>query len=261
MIRFGPPNQFAYHYIRGAVGDSISDFRQVPFTVWDTDAGIQLNCAFREQFATANSIWDPDASGNGSRQPLWVMDSPYTGVSNPATDPYFTDPALQDMLAGNLDLRYHVYPRLTSAGAVPDAGDKILFRVSIPANQNHVYSFTTTAPAALNATLAKGELANVKAVPNPYFAHSVYEANRFNRVLKITHLPAVCTIRFFNLAGDLVRVIDKNDGTSQATWDLNTDRGLPVGSGIYIFHVDAPGVGTTTGKVAVFMEKERLNNF
>jgi hypothetical protein len=101
----------------------------------------------------------------------------------------------------------------------------------------------------------------VRAVPNPYFAHSQYELNRFNRVLKFTHLPARCTIRLFDLAGDLVRTIEKNDNTSQATWDLNTDHGLPIGSGVYIFHIDAPGVGTTTGKVAVFMEKERLNNF
>jgi hypothetical protein len=34
---------------------------------------------------------------------------------------------------------------------------------------------------------------------------------------------------------------------------------LAAASGI--FHVDAPGVGNTTGKVAIFMEKERLNNF
>ena len=103
--------------------------------------------------------------------------------------------------------------------------------------------------------------AKVKAVPNPYFAHSTYELNRFNRQLKFTHLPAQCTIRIFNLAGDLVRTLNKNDATSQATWDLNTKNGLPVGSGVYIYHVDAPGAGTVTGKVAVFMEKERLNTF
>ena len=123
------------------------------------------------------------------------------------------------------------------------------------------FTFSTAAPNAFDASLAKSEMARIRAVPNPYFAHSSYELNRFNRVLKFTHLPARCTIRIFNLAGDLVRVIDKNDATSQANWDLNTERGLPVGSGVYIFHVDAPGVGTTTGKVAVFMEKERLNNF
>ena len=137
----------------------------------------------------------------------------------------------------------------------------MLFTTSIPSNQYDQFDFNTTAPNPLNSSLAKGELARVRAVPNPYFAHSQYELNRFNRVLKFTHLPARCTIRLFDLAGDLVRTIDKNDDTSQATWDLNTDHGLPIGSGVYIAHIDAPGVGTVTVKLAVFMEKERLNNF
>ena len=36
---------------------------------------------------------------------------------------------------------------------------------------------------------------------------------------------------------------------------------LPVGSGVYIYQVEAPGVGQTSGRMIVFMEKERLNNF
>jgi len=135
------------------------------------------------------------------------------------------------------------------------------FITSIPAGVYDQYSFTTTPPNTFDAGLAKGELGKIRAVPNPYFAHSTYELNRFNRVLKFTHLPAQCTIRLFDLAGDLVRTIDKNDNTSEATWDLNTSHGLPVGSGVYIAHIDAPGVGTATVKLAVFMEKERLNNF
>lgn len=263
VLRFGPPSQKAYRYVRGDVGDLITDFVDVPFTVWDLDTDSQLNVAFREEGGTAleDGVWAPNESGNGGREPLWVMNSSYTGVSNPGSDPYFTDPNLADMLNGALDLRYHIYPRRTSAGAAPDAGDKIRFTVGLPASVYDQFTFSTAAPNAFDASLAKSEMARIRAVPNPYFAHSSYELNRFNRVLKFTHLPARCTIRIFNLAGDLVRVIDKNDATSQANWDLNTERGLPVGSGVYIFHVDAPGVGTTTGKVAVFMEKERLNNF
>jgi hypothetical protein len=30
---------------------------------------------------------------------------------------------------------------------------------------------------------------------------------------------------------------------------------------VYVYHVDAPGVGTTFGRMVVFMERERLNNF
>ena len=104
-------------------------------------------------------------------------------------------------------------------------------------------------------------MSNVLAVPNPYFTHSTFELNQFGRVVKFTHLPAVCTVRIFNLSGDLVRTITKSDNTSQISWDLLTERGLPVSSGVYLFHVDAPGVGTKMGKVAIFMEKERLNTY
>jgi hypothetical protein len=40
---------------------------------------------------------------------------------------------------------------------------------------------------------------------------------------------------------------------------MATDQGLPVASGVYIWYIDAPGVGTTYGKMAVFPEVEQLN--
>jgi hypothetical protein len=271
-LRFtgGATGQFAYHYLRTLDSGGnrvyfIQDYVPVPFTVFDTDANVQLNAAFLENAGpppapNQNGVWDPDNSATGGREIVWILDKPYFGDGTPDST-YFTDPNLQDVLAGGLDARYAVWPLATAAGAAPAAGDKLQFLTSIPSGPFDEFTFTTSAPNPMNTSLAKGELARVRAVPNPYFAHSQYELNRFNRVLKFTHLPARCTIRLFDLAGDLVRTIEKNDNTSQATWDLNTDHGLPIGSGVYIFHIDAPGVGTTTGKVAVFMEKERLNNF
>ena len=104
-------------------------------------------------------------------------------------------------------------------------------------------------------------MAGYKFSPNPYFAHSSYELDQFSRVIKFTHLPQRCTVRLFTLAGSLIRTIEKNDGSSLLEWNLQTDNALPVGSGIYVYHVDAPGIGTKIGKVAVFVEKERLNNY
>ena len=74
--------------------------------------------------------------------------------------------------------------------------------------------------------------------------------------------PATCTIRIFNLGGDLIRTLQKTDpNTSLFTWDVLTENQLPVGSGVYIYQIDAPGVGQVHGRMIVFMEKERLNNF
>jgi len=71
----------------------------------------------------------------------------------------------------------------------------------------------------------------------------------------------------FNLGGDLVRTIRREATTADEmavatiNWDLNTDRNLPVASGIYIYRVDVDGVGTKTDRLAIFVEQERLDNF
>ena len=104
--------------------------------------------------------------------------------------------------------------------------------------------------------------AQIRAVPNPYYAHSAYELNQFIRRIRFVNVPARCTVRIYNLAGQLVRTLRKDDSsTSVLEWDIETDRGLPVGSGVYVYHVETPGQASVRGRVVVFMEKERLNNF
>jgi hypothetical protein len=243
-----------------------SGYVDLPFTVWDTENNRQLNAALFEFVpAPPNGMFDPTPVGDdpfGQREWIEVLASDYSGTT---PDPFYTTtyPNARTY-ADSLDFMYVVWPAQALDGGgspiPPDPGDKIVFtRFSRPAQD--FYTFTTRAPNRSNTTLAKSELDRVKAVPNPYFTHSTYELNQFNRQIKFTHLPARCTVRLFNLAGDLVRVLEKNDNSSQLIWDVETGQGLPVGSGIYIFHVEAPGIGTKVGKVAVFMEKERLNNF
>ena len=102
----------------------------------------------------------------------------------------------------------------------------------------------------------------IRVVPNPYYAHSDYEQNQFSRRIRFLNLPAICTIRIYNLAGQLVTTLQKNDpSTSILTWDIQTRNSLPVASGVYVYHVESPGGGNIVGRLVVFMEKERLNNF
>ena len=278
-IRFtgGAPGQKAYRYVQSDPPPRsypFTDYVDVPFTVWDTDVtpNRQLNCGLFE-FAKAapNSMWDPDtlavepADRNpfAKREWMYVFKSSYSGDLTP--DPNYTTTypnARYD--SANLDFQYVLWPATAlDANHAPiavDAGDRIVF-TRHSRTLNDFFAFTTTPVNRFNAALAKGELSQVRAVPNPYFAHSRYELNQFDKVVKFTHLPERCTLRIFTLAGDQIRTIQKNDSSSQLTWDLLTDNQLPVSSGIYIFNVDAPGAGHTTGKVAIFMEKERLNNF
>ncbi len=262
-LRFtgGPLGQYAYRYLRMFDGGGgrvflVQDYVPVPFTVWDTDANLQLNAAFLEDAgpppsANQNGTWDPDDSPSGGREMVWVLDRPYFGDNTP-NPAYFTDPMLSDVLHGGLDARYFMWPRATSAGAAPAAGDLLQFLTSVPATANDRFMFTTHAAARNDVASARDALSRVRAVPNPYYLGSSYELTGAERIVKFTHLPVRCTIRLFNLAGDLVRVIEKNDDTSQATWNLESRNGRGVASGIYIFHIEAPGVGTHVGKLAVF---------
>jgi hypothetical protein len=139
----------------------------------------------------------------------------------------------------------------------PDNGEKLTFIWANPGSTNDVFTIHTAAPGTTTAALDK-----IRVVPNPYYAHSNYEQNQFARQIRFTNLPATCTIRIFNLSGDLVRTLQKTDtSTSLFTWDVLTENQLPVGSGVYIYQIDAGGGGQTHGRMVVFMEKERLTNF
>jgi hypothetical protein len=149
---------------------------------------------------------------------------------------------------------------------MPENGSVIKFSTTKPNTSADKFSIATHG-VRFDAKAMKNDLSQVRVVPNPYFAHSAYEMNQFERRVKFTRMPPRATVRIFNLAGDLVRTLQKDDtATSFLDWDLQTDRLLPVASGVYIYHIEGKNaagasVGTTLGRVAIFIEKERLNTF
>ena len=100
---------------------------------------------------------------------------------------------------------------------------------------------------------------DVKAVPNPYLVRNEWERHPDFRKLKFINLPSKCTIRIYNLAGDLVRTL-MHDETNPAAgglpnqyggdedWDLLNENTQKPAPGLYIFHVDAGELGTQVGK-------------
>ncbi len=79
--------------------------------------------------------------------------------------------------------------------------------------------------------------------------------------MRFTNLPDTVSIRIFNLAGELVSTSGKNNSSTFLPWDMENDFGIPIGSGIYIYVVDAPGFGQKIGKTAIFVETELLDQF
>jgi len=113
--------------------------------------------------------------------------------------------------------------------------------------------------------LADGEvneaLDAINVVPNPYYAYSTYEVSQFSNVVKITNLPAECDITIFSIDGRFIRQYKRNevgiltsppranppfDQTQivpDLEWDLRNHAGIPIASGVYLIHVNAPGLG------------------
>jgi len=145
----------------------------------------------------------------------------------------------------------------------PEQGTIFRIITAKPNTPNDIYTFTS---AGYEPTVAQTGpeylLENVKSVPNPYYLFSDYDPSTFNRRLKFINLPSKCTITIYNLSGDLVRTVEKeNPTTTEVYWDLLNGFGVPVGSGIYIYVVDAPDFGQKIGKMAIFTEVEILDQY
>ena len=126
-----------------------------------------------------------------------------------------------------------------------------------------VSEVSTTAPTIGSNEVAtqRGEMEDIRVVPNPYYGGHANETSPFDRFVKFTRMPKTCNIFIYTLSGNLVRKIVKSDNNTSINWDLlNTDL-LPVASGIYIAYIDAPGIGTKIVKLAIFTPEERIDRF
>lgn len=149
-------------------------------------------------------------------------------------------------------------PNNDSIKVNPQAGDYVDIVLDKPFLSHDVLEFKTI-PAKVDNKKAKSDLDNIRVVPNPYIVgnswepKNLYTTGRGPHQLHFTHLPKKCTIRIINVRGQLVDTIEHDsdiwDGT--AIWDMYTKDKLDIAFGVYIFHVDAPGIGEKIGKFAI----------
>ena len=88
--------------------------------------------------------------------------------------------------------------------------------------------------------MPRSDLTNVKVVPNPYLAGSLYNESEHLRRIRFTNLTDKCLIRIYTLSGELVSTIkhvDENSGN--AFWDLRTVNNQEAGPGLYLYHVES----------------------
>jgi hypothetical protein len=143
--------------------------------------------------------------------------------------------------------------------AIPPAGGDV-FRIATtkPFRTGDAFTFKVSG-ARLDAKLAARSLDKIDVVPNPYVVTASWEPRspfrfgRGERRIYFVNLPARCTIRIYTLRGYLVDTIEHvgamDDGAEP--WDLTSKDGQDIAFGVYIYHVDAPGIGTKVGKFAV----------
>ncbi len=97
----------------------------------------------------------------------------------------------------------------------------------------------------------RGNLESVRCIPNPYRAAADWEYGGQRRVVFIG-LPERAKIRIYTVAADLVRtLIHEDDESDIEPWDLKNDAGVEVAPGVYIFQVEAEGLGSKDGKVMI----------
>jgi hypothetical protein len=107
----------------------------------------------------------------------------------------------------------------------------------------------------LDVVQIENALDSVKVVPNPYYGYSQYETSQFTNTVKITNLPAKCTVTIYSLDGKFIRQYNRAETympyqqiIPDLEWDLKNNKAIPVASGVYLIHIQAPGMGERTVK-------------
>jgi hypothetical protein len=129
-------------------------------------------------------------------------------------------------------------------------------------NPMYEFSFDGLQTNINNNPSATSALDIIQVVPNPYYSASEYETSALDNRVKIVNLPDQCTISIYTLNGTLIRTFVKDDNTTtNVEWDLKNFKNIPISTGLYIIHVNAPGIGEKILKWYGVLRPLQLDNF
>jgi hypothetical protein len=212
-------------------------------TVWDVSNGIEVPLQLLPKTNMTTSAWAFDVRPTAS---VAYIDS--AGVANRGM--FIAGIQIWLNKRNNGSLKAMVWSQR------PHTGDVWTVRCSGPCTpQEGAVATIITTKASRVANLTADLLNNVKVVPNPYLVRANWDVSKNYPNIIFVNLPSKCTIRIYNLGGDLVRVLnhessfDDNNGTEK--WNLLSTYDKRPASGVFIYQVDAPGIGTKLGKFAV----------
>lgn len=252
--------EFAPFIVNPGPGYAFQDYKKsVPLAAYnvETTPPTRLMLGYLENNRSGGLVdgqyWPGDynvtdnIASNGAREWLFIFNVPYSETPDASLEVDILDNTLPIMWFCTFNRRGNV---------AYSANDEFLIlanHINTPSN-----IFTFTAPSNVSdVALAKEDVGKVGVFPNPYYAFNPQEINRSQKFVTFTKLPPRATIRIYNLAGQLVRTIEKNDDTQFLRWNLNNNDNYPVASGMYIVHVDMPDIGATKIlKVGIIQEQE-----
>ena len=139
----------------------------------------------------------------------------------------------------------------------PQYGDVFKVVTTKPFRKGEFYEFTIKGQR-YDKTKAENDLDKVSVVPNPYvgaasWEPSTTEVGRGERRIYFMHLPSECTIRIYTISGKFVDEVQHSSSISdgQESWDLVSKDGMDIAFGVYVYQIDAPGIGQKIGKFAI----------
>ncbi len=104
--------------------------------------------------------------------------------------------------------------------------------------------------SALSGILPAVSIRDAHVYPSPFKpgAGGIFDAEH----ITFKDLTPVATIRVFNIRGELVRTIRKDDtSVDYYRWDATNDAGNSLASGVYIFYITNPEGETAKGKFSI----------
>ncbi len=104
-----------------------------------------------------------------------------------------------------------------------------------------VFVYTIPAPES-SPDITKESARRVGVFPNPYIAGRSQETVNWQHFVTFNNLPPRVTIRIYNLAGHLVRTLQKDNPSQFLEWDLTNENNWQVASGMYICYVEMPEI-------------------
>ncbi len=205
----------------------------VPFEVWNVTDNIKENFVILDQ--NQDGVWNPG-------ELIFIA----------------TGSTVQDFrpIKWTISLNEPGNPNVTSVP--PESGDVAFIPTLKPFTQGDFYVLTTKAVSAVNNP-SSNVLNQVAVVPNPYIVNSSFEqlsmftGGSLQRRLQFIHLPAQCKIQIFTLRGHLIDTIEHESTLDDGStfWDLQTTENETIAYGVYIFHIEAPGIGEKIGRFAI----------